>query len=75
MRKLPRKVSIPVAVKMTIKFRDEYDTGEQGWRGEKEINSRSKKTPVKLLSSAASKMHLQFYEPVLDHNYGLGSKR
>lgn len=75
MGKLPRKVSILVSVKATVKFRDEYDMGEKGGRGEKEINSRSKQTPVKLLSSAASKMHLQFYEPVLDHNYTVGSKR
>jgi len=58
--KLPRKVSILVVVKKTMKFRAEYDTGEKGGRGEKEINSRSKQTPITLLSSAASKMLLQF---------------
>lgn len=49
--------------------------GEKVGRREKEINSESKQTPIKLLSSAASKMHPRFYEPVLDHNCGLGSKR
>lgn len=75
MGKLPRKISVLAAAKTTVKFRGEYDTGEKGRRGEEEINSRSKQTPGKLLSSAASEMHLQFYEPGLDHNHGLGSKR
>jgi len=60
---------------MTVKFRDESDIGEKDGSGEKEINSGSTQTPAKLLSTAASKMHLQFYEPALDHNSSLGSKR
>lgn len=46
--KPPRKVRTWVAVRTTIKFRDEYDTGKKGGRGEKETDSRSKKKSSKI---------------------------